>query len=229
MDQTKITVKIYKPLLRDFDRQIDSLFIKRDAFLNNIVRGQVHYLSRDLEGKRMSSDSKRYVSGQLKRMGTVAINVVVDKSTADALNEVVERTNIVRDAFFNRLILFLRSSDALLNYLDLPKFVTPSGFSAVVDPMPTSPMKAMEEVQADPLFYLREAVSERYQTGLYLIDLPRQLMGFSCYLEESKVPGTEAHAQAQREAAEADAMLDELLSFEADAFRKPATVKGAKP
>ncbi len=41
MSQTKITVKIYEPLLRDFDRQIDKLFIKRDAFLNAMIKEEV--------------------------------------------------------------------------------------------------------------------------------------------------------------------------------------------
>ena len=218
MSQTKITVKIYEPLLRDFDKQIDSLFIKRDAFLNSMIKGEVSHLASDLEGKRLSSKAKRYIAGELKRLGTVPVNVAVDKSTADALNAVVESTNIVRDSFINRLIMMLRSSDALLKYLELPLVVTTSAFQSSVDPMPTSPMQAIEAVHSDPLFYLRVAAEERHETGLYLIDLPPKLAGFACYLDESRVPGTEAYAQAQRDV---QAMLHELVSLEADAFQTP--------
>lgn len=216
MSQTKITVKIYEPLLRHFDKQIDALFIKRDAFLNAMIREEVQHLANDMDGKKLSSSAKRYIAGELKRLGTVAVNVVVDKSTADALNAIVDSTNIVRDAFVNRMIMLLRSSQPLLNYLELPAFITGSAFDSCVEPMPTSPMKAIEAVHSDPLFYLRVACEERHKTGLYLIDLPTKLAGFSCYLDDSMVPGTEAHAQMQKDV---EAMLDELVSLEADAFQ----------
>lgn len=225
MSQTKITVKIYEPLLRDFDRQIDKLFIKRDAFLNAMIKEEVQHLANDMEGKRLTTSAKRHIAGELKRMGTTQINVVVDKDTADALNAIVETSNLVRDAFMNRLIMLLRSSGPLLSHLELPEFITGSEFDSYVEPMPTSPMKAMEAVHADPLFYLRVACEERHKTGLYLLDLPTKLAGFACYMDESMVPGTKAYEQVQREV---QAMLDELTDLEADAFQKPETTQGVK-
>lgn len=225
MSQTKITVKIYEPLLRDFDLQIERLFIKRDAFLDSMIQEEVQHLANDMKGKRLTSNAKRYIAGELKRLGTWQVNVVVNKSTADALNAVVDTTNMVRDAFINRLIMFLRSSGPLLSHLDLPEFITGSEFYSYVDPMPTSPMKAIEAVHSDPLFYLRVACEERHKTGLYLIDLPPKLAGFACYLDDSQVPGTEAYAQSQRDT---QAMLDELMNLEADAFKKPDTTQEVK-
>lgn len=223
MSQTKITVKIYEPLLRDFDRQIDRLFIKRDAFLNAMIQEEVRHLAIDMEGKRLTPSAKRYIAGELKRMGTTQVNVVVDKDTADVLNAIVESSNMVRDAFMNRLIMLLRSSGPLLSYLELPEFSTGSDFDSYVEPMPTSPMKAMEAVHADPLFYLRVACEERHKTGLYLLDLPPKLAGFTCYMDESMVPGTKAYEQMQRET---QAMLDELISLEAEAFQKTEANQG---
>ena len=225
ISQTKITVKIYEPLLRDFDRQLDKLFIKRDAFLNAMIQEEVRHLANDMEGKQLTLSAKRYIAGELKRMGTTPVNVVVDKATADALNAVVEASNLVRDAFMNRLIMLLRSSGPLLSYLELPEFITGSEFDSCVEPMPTSPMKAMEAVHADPLFYLRVACEERHKTGLYLLDLPPKLAGFSCYMDESMVPGTKAYEQMQRDT---QAMLDELINLEADAFQKPDATQGVK-
>lgn len=224
MSQTKITVKIYEPLLRDFDRQLDKLFIKRDAFLNAMIQKEVLHLAYDMEGNRLTLRAKRYIAGELKRMGTTPVNVVVEKSTADALNSVVDATNLVRDAFMNRLIMLLRSSGPLLKYLELPEFITGSQFDSCVEPMPTSPMKALEAVHGDPLFYLRVACEERHKTGLYLLNLPPKLVGFTCYIDESMVPGTKAYEQMQ---IDDQAMLDELSSLEADAFENPAETEGA--
>jgi hypothetical protein len=225
MSQTKITVKIYEPLLKDFDRQLNNLFIKRDAFLNSMIQREVQHLAHDMESKRLTIRAKRHIAGELKRMGTTTVNVVVDKATADALNAVVDSSNLVRDAFMNRLIMLLRSSGPLLKYLELPEFITDSEFDSCLEPMPTSPMKALEAVHADPLFYLRAACEERYKTSLYLMDLPPKLAGFTCYVDESMVPGTKAFEQLQRDN---QAMLDELSIFETDAFQMSTAPHGVR-
>lgn len=225
MNQTKITVKIHEPLLRYFDHQIHNLFIKRDAFLNAMIKGEVEHLADDMKGRRLTRRAKRYIAGELKRMGTTQVNVVVDKSTADALNAVVEASNMVRDAFINRLIMLLRSSGPLLSYLDLPQTITERDFGACVEPMPTSPLNAMEAVHADPLFYLRIACKERHQTGLYLVDLSPTYAGFSCYIEDSSVPGTPAYEQVQKDV---QAMLKDYAAQEAQSFQKPQTLQGAQ-
>lgn len=221
MSKTKITVKIYKPMLSAFNLQLDKLFIKRDAFLDSMIQKEVGYLADDMKGKRLTLSAKRYIAGELKRLGTTAVNVVVDKATADKLNSVVDTSNLVRDAFMNRLIMLLRSNVKLLKYLDVPQFINAPTFSSA-ESMPTSPMDAMEAVSADPLFYLRVACKEQYQTGLYLLDLPA---AFTCYMDESMVPGTKAYEQMQRDI---QAMMDELSIFETDAFQNSTTTQGAK-
>lgn len=73
----------------------------------------------------------------------------------------------------------------------------------------------MEAVFADPLYYLRTAAEERFGCGLYLLDLPEKLVGFSCFLDDSQVPGTKEYADAQKQSEE---MLKALDLFERDAF-----------
>jgi hypothetical protein len=155
-----------------------------------------------------------YMRTSARTVGTRKVNLQVDQSTADALNRVVKESNMVRDAFVNRLIMFLRSSKPLLKHLELPLHVDNYAFRASVPSMPTSPLLAMEEVHADPLFYIRTAIEERYETGLYLLDLPGGLVGFSCYLDDSSVPGTPAYEKAQ----EPPTMLISLEAFEDNVF-----------
>lgn len=215
MSETKMTVKVYRPLLQSFSRQVRGLHMMESAFLNSMIRQETPHLAEELAGKRMSSAARTYVARTLKRMGTRQINIVVDRETADALNKTVEDSNMVRDAFINRLIMFLRSSDFLLKYLELPEFVTGSAFKSIVEPMQTSPLRALEAIHADPLYYLRVAVEERHETGLYLLDMPPQLVGFSCHLDDARVPGTERYEEAQREVEE---MLRGLDDFEGVVF-----------
>lgn len=219
MSTTKMTVKVYDKLMENFNRQVGALYLMRDAFLNHMIRVETSHLAEDLTGKRQSPAARKYIAGSLKRLGTTTVNIVVEKETADRLNKVVEETNLVRDAFINRLIVFLRSSGFLMKFLELPEFITYSEFKSFMEPMPTSPMKAIEAVHADPFYYLRTAVEERHQTGLYLVHFSSTLAGFECYLEDEYVPGTPSYEEQQRRL---DESLRELDAFEQDAFAKPA-------
>lgn len=215
---TKITVKVYESLFVNFSKQIDELHIKKDAFLNSMIREEIPHLAREMKGKRLSNAANRYISGELKRLGTRTVNIVVDKSTASALNAIVDESNMVRDAFINRLIMLLRSSPTLLKFFDLPEFITGSEFESYIDPLPTSPLTAIKAIHNDPMFYLREAAGERFDSGLYLLPMPEKFAGFSCYLDDMFVPGTEGNAELIKESQE---LLDALDLSEAEAFKKP--------
>jgi hypothetical protein len=223
VDQTKITIKLQEGQAVSFSKQLDRLFIKRDGFFNKIVKDEVDQLAEEMGDRRLSERAHRYVSAQLKKMGTKTVNIVVEKETAESLNAVVKRSNMVRDAFMNRLILFLRSPRALLDYLDLPNVITGSAYESLIPEfMATSPLQAMEQVINDPLHYLRTAAMDRFGTGLYLLRLPSEFDGFSCFLDDASIPGTKEYAAAQEEAAKnVKRLLKKLDQMESDAFAKP--------
>lgn len=208
MTTTKITVKIYEPLLNAFDKQINGLFIKRDAYLNHMIKIEVPFLAEELKNKVQSDDARRHVAGRLKKLGTKPVNITVEKATASALNKVVAETNLVRDAFVNRLIMYLRSTKPLLKSLELPTEVSQREFKSGYEDMPTSPLLAMDAVLTDPLYYLRLAAEERFNTGLYLLGLKPLLAGFSCYLPDIEVPGTKEYEVEQKTLEEAFGLLD---------------------
>jgi hypothetical protein len=204
MGQTKMTVKVFSGMLMAFNQQLHALPIKRDAFLNRVIRAETSRLAEAADGKKLSSQANRHISGQLAKLGTTTMNIVVDKEVADALNAIVKRSNIVRDAFINRLIAFLRSSDALLKYLGLPLEHTPGKIGKMIlvgSVAPTSPMGTLEEVFSDPLYILHENAKDLYDgKNLYLLDLPSPRWdGLACFLEDSEVPGTKAHRQSRQE------------------------------
>jgi hypothetical protein len=201
MTITKMTVKIVEKQFVDFERLIDRCFLKRDAFLNDVLKTEAKNLAADLEGLEQSPRARSYVASELKRLGTRSVNIVVEKSTAEALNAVIERHNVSRDAFFNRLILFLRSSDALLEYLGLPRRTDDRVFArgGGIPQSATSPMAAIGEVIADPMFYLRNACEEMHEMGLYRLPIPRPLIGYNCYLPDADVPGTDDYERRRKE------------------------------
>jgi hypothetical protein len=224
VDTTKITASIQIGLLERFDDDMRKCFLKRDAFLNQVIGGEIANLREDLAGKRLSRIAKTYISGKLKRMGTRPVNFVVAKDVAAALNEAVDEFNLVRDAFINYVMMCLRSTPNFLKYFELPTHGAPSHFDAWMEPIEVSPLSVIRNALSDPFYYLREAVAERHGTGLYTLELPEQFHGFSCYLPDESVPGSEANKKIVQEVEELLAGL-ELDELEDAAFK---IKKGAK-
>lgn len=215
METTKITVRIQPGLAAKFDADIKGCFIKRDAFLTQVLRNEVPYLRKELEGKKLSQAAKLHVSRSLKRLGPEPMNILIDKAVATALNEVVEETNIVRDAFMNFLLMFLRATPTMLKHFDLPTHYTGSAFNSHLDPTRVGPLQAISDAMVDPFYYLRVAVQERHGVGLYSLPLPENLHAFSVYIPDEDVPGTEEHNQMVKRGQELLASFERL---EAEAF-----------
>ena len=205
---TKLTAKIWAPLYAGLDQQISNALLRRDAFLDRMISQEIPYLREDLEGKQLSPEANRHISHSLKRLGLRQVSIAVRPETADALRGAVETHNLVRDAFINRLIALLRSSDRFLQALGLPDRIR-WGRGDGTEDMPTSPLRAIEETLGDPLYYIRAACQTRYDCGLHLLEFPVQLMGLYCHLDDDQVPGTIAYKERE----EADKLLLEGLEI----------------
>ncbi|HNB77165.1 MAG TPA: hypothetical protein PLX20_00075 [Rhodocyclaceae bacterium] len=208
MTKTAISFKVPEKLWNSFKAQTDELFLSRAPFLDYMVQRELTHLREDLAGLKLSTRAKRRISGELKRAGAKSKNIEVDPKTADALRAAMTEHNLVRDAFMCRLIIFLRSTDALLNELEIPRHATSKGIKTHLEDMPSSPLRAMEAVRDDPLFYIRNHLRERYGCGVYGVRLPEYLDWAACYLDDELVRGTRAHRRKQKEDKELFALLD---------------------
>ena len=220
---TKMTAKINPTIYWAFTRQVREALLLRDAFLDRVIANEIQHIKSDLKGLKMSDEAKRYVSSKLigksgKKDQLHQVSITVRTTTAAALREVVNEHNLYRDSLINWIIILLRSTNPLLNLLDLPNSV-----SSVrgTDDMPTSPLQAIEAAQWDPFYYLRTACEQRHGCGLYSMphtrDLP-QLHAYSCYLPDEIVPKTDAYQERIKRDEE---MQITLADFE-DSLLSPA-------
>lgn len=191
----RITVKVHERLWDGFVKQTEALFLKRDAFLNHMIRLETPYLASEMKGKHLSPEARRYIASEFKKLRPVPVNIVLDEDVAKALDQVVSEGNLVRDGFINRLIMWLRSHDTQLKRHSIPTTLDSLGFgssSRGLEGMPVSPLKAMEAVRDDPFYYIRDQLDEQ-GGGLYTSYLPSNLTGLNCYLDDEFVPGTDAY------------------------------------
>lgn len=199
MPKTAISFNVPPKLWKAFKTQTDSLFLSYAPFLDYMVGRELRELRAELSGLKLSLRAKRHIAGAMKRTAPVSVNINVRTETAEALREATHEHNLVRDAFMSRLVIFLRSTDGFLKLLELPLVATSKGTNAYLEEMPSSPLRAMEAVRDDPLFYIRHHVEAFYETGIYRLRLPRSIDWAACYLPDEDIPGTAAHRRQQKE------------------------------
>jgi len=193
MPTRKISFMVPPGLWQSFKEQTDGLCINRAPFLSQMIETELSCLREDMDGRVLSTPAKRYIAGMLKRQGAKSVNVEIKDRTAIALNQVVKDHNLVRDAFLCRLIIFLRGRDVLLEWLEIPKSINGLWAGATLDSMSVSPMQAIEQVYADPLYYIRHSVKEAHGCGLYNVDLPSEIDWAACYIDEGDLPSKESN------------------------------------
>lgn len=216
---TKLTVNFYKPMFIAFNRQINATPFSRDAFLDNIIASEIDHVRSDLQNTMVSAKTKKYITGRLKQMGDQKsktlhpVSINVRKTTAESLRKLVTDHNLVRDALLNWMLALLRSSDSLLDSLQLPRRINGS-WSTSTENLSTSPLKALEEILCDPFYYLRAACEQKYGCGLYAMPLPPELHGFACDLPDDQVISSTACEERERKEQEMNDLILSLDVFE---------------
>lgn len=212
MATKKITFQVPCALWANFSVQTKALFINRAPLLDHMLGLELPHVTQDLDGYQMSPKARRYISGQLAKFDAKPVNIEIGEQTASELNRIVTKHGLVRDALLCRLIVFLRGSNALLKYLEMPKDT--NRLWGGVAAMSTSPMKAMEEIYGDPLYYIRSHLNDSYwKCGVYDCELPRDWDWAVCRIKDEDVPGTTANIKMKDDQA---ALFDilEAASFE---------------
>lgn len=193
-----ISFRVPPPLWTKFKEQTDALFLSRAPFLDHMLSVELPHLRNDLQDIKLNTRTKRYIANALTKQDPVSVNIDVRQETADALREAVQEHNIVRDAFVCRLLIFLRSPDSLLKRLDIPQYANDYGLNGILEEMPASPLKAMEAVRDDPLFYIREQLKQRHDLRVYTLELWPEIDWAACVLPAERVPGTGAFNKQQK-------------------------------
>lgn len=219
MATRKITLRVPVKLWANFSVQTKNLFINRAPFLDHMLTLELPYVSADLGNYVMSPKARRYIGGALAKADAKPVNIEIQEETAMALEKVVTKHGLVRDALLCRIIVFLRGSDALFNYLEMPKAI--NKFGGGVESLPTSPLKAIEETYSDPMFYIRIHLRDTEpSSGIYNCELPRRWDWAVCMIKDEDVPGTKENTRLRDEemrlAAEFDILEESLFSTEAN-------------
>lgn len=113
---TKILVNIWTPLLWRLDARVKAACLKRDQFLDHILRYEANQLRKEVENPN-NKLVQRALSTSCSRAETTRVNLYLSRSTAESVTSACKSLNIPRDSFVNRVILFLTASSELVDLL----------------------------------------------------------------------------------------------------------------
>jgi len=115
----KISVKIWRPILDKLDEKLESACLRRDAYLSKILKTEVEMLDQEVSIPN-SQESYDFVSRELDKLDRKLVSLALPLEISARLNEVCATKRIVRDAFFNRLLLLLAAKQSLIDELIFP-------------------------------------------------------------------------------------------------------------
>ena len=113
---TKISVKIWRPIINKLDAKIEASCLRRDAYLAKVLEGELTELDREvcLPNSQAAHD---HVLEELDKLDRKLVSLALPPALAERLKDICSRKRIVRDAFFNRLFLLLAASPKSIDVL----------------------------------------------------------------------------------------------------------------
>jgi len=219
----KIMVRASTLVLDALEKRVESVCLRRDAFLERVIRKEVEHLSEEVRIPN-SDAARRCIEDNLRLLDSRPINLTLTELTVGRMEEVCKEKNTPRDAFINRILLCLVAPPSVLHVIFgvhelkeevLEEWETP-GFGSL-----WSPLRSMEEFVEDPFWFVRACMEvERKQSGdedvtFYQAYIPDNLfgekvrgtLGLNVYLPDSLVP---AHPGERALLDDLGAELDEL-------------------
>lgn len=113
----RIMVQLWGPLAKAIDRDFKALNIKRDRYLNDLLRSEIEELAREVTFR--NSDAVRARMQEQKLPDRVKLTIELDEDVLARIEEVLAEKNIPRDSFVNRVLFFLVAKDPMLDRLEI--------------------------------------------------------------------------------------------------------------
>ena len=113
-DKTKVTAKIWRLALDRLNEKMESLCLRRDAYLSKVLEVEIDHLDNEIPTAN-SKLARKFIAERLNLMDRETLTIAIPSQIAARVNEVTEEKNIVRDSFYNRLIFILAATPTQIN------------------------------------------------------------------------------------------------------------------
>lgn len=150
----RIMVQIWGTIAKAIEREFKSLHIKRDSYLNKLLRTEIEYLAEEVIFPNLDEVRKRIQDCKLPDRKKITLEL--DDDLVNRIDYVLKEKNIPRDSFINRVLFFLVAKESHLKYLGID-YDSDSETSA-------SPLADANSFLCNPFFHIRSNNEEKFYT-----------------------------------------------------------------
>lgn len=113
---TKITIKVWKPVVEKLEARMNEACLRRDLYLARLLASEVQHLEAEVAVAN-SQAAYNHVFERLESLDRKSMSLALPPELVEQINDVCKRKRIVRDAFFNRLFLLLAAPPKALDVI----------------------------------------------------------------------------------------------------------------
>lgn len=213
----KILVSVWNPVLEKFRTKVEAACLRRDAFLDRVVQGELDALAAE-DGPANSPEAKRCIEEHFTQLLRKPVGITLATDTIARLDQICNDKNVVRDAFINRILFCLVADRRMLEVLFPIEEYRDQVFPDWEAPGHGSlwrPIETMIELTDEPFAFIRECLARAREDlddstmTFYQTHIPDRLfgdkvqgtLGLNVLLADIYVPGHPANVD----------LLDDLL------------------
>lgn len=204
METKRTTFKVWAPLAKSLEERMEQAFLRRDGFLNNLISQEIDVLIHECQNSN-SPEAAVYIQKMLKSMDLTTVSMSLHPDLIERLNQTCTSKNIIRDAFINRLILYIVASPQLISHIFFDddnwrkRVLRNDSFhfideNEIFEPIyvPRQPFENLRTA------LLSEDLDRNFYTRVFREGFPSQktnLSGFNCLMSDAEVPDSEAYIE----------------------------------
>lgn len=198
----KTSAKVWRPILEKLETKMSAACLRRDAYLSRVLEIELDHLEREVPTPN-SDAARAFVAQKLEALpDRKLVSFALKPELVERLNEICTRKKIVRDAFFNRLLLLLAVAPKVLDRILglssqwreelLREYGNETFFQNFFEPI---------ETDINPFWAIRDWIDEADASasedshgvhGLFISSdcfKDVDLSGLNCYVADHNIPG----------------------------------------
>lgn len=155
-------VQLWGTLATSINKHFKEMHIKRDGYLNDLFTREIEELAREVTFRNSNQVRQHFREHPLPNR--VKLNLELDSTLIERMDEVLKQKNIPRDSFVNRVLFFLVAKDAHLDYLGVEYDKN--------SPATAKPLSDAKGFLLNPFFHIRSKNDEQFYTLVCFNDEP---------------------------------------------------------
>ena len=116
-NKKRVTVQVWEKLEEALEMNLKKLHLKRDLYLNELLTNEIEALAVEIKTNN-SDEVMRYLVHSNRNLRRTKLNLELDETLINRIDEVLLEKKIPRDSFINRILYFLLKKSSVFAKVD---------------------------------------------------------------------------------------------------------------